>query len=279
MHELLDAGLADPAQDPALRAHLQGCPECRSVVQSMQSIDLFSADLEAGVLRPVLAATSGQNCSRVQEFLADGEPADHADHAYMVARGWVDQHVLTCDGCAAVARVLTELPQILPTLASRDPGPDFTADVLLATLPRPSLWAVFGLRAREHLARWSHREEFAQEFSFALTVLLVAVCALPGSPLRELPRQALSIVQAAAAAEAPAEGTVGGQLRQGLNARGERLEDGFDRLGTHVLGTGRGLVDGDLEVMGENAGRIGCDLQRLWEGVRSPAVDPDSICG
>ncbi len=175
---------------------------------------------------------------------------------------------------------------ILPTFVEVDPGPDFTADVLLVTLPQPSLWSVFTARVGDHFERWKRRPEFAQEFAFALTIALVMLTVVPGSPLRELPRQALSLVQMADPAPASGEdgtaqvnGTVGGQLRQGLRARGERLGAGFDRLGTHVLGTGQGLVDGDLEMVGENASQIGCDLQRLWKGVQAPAVDPGTICG
>jgi hypothetical protein len=175
--------------------------------------------------------------------------------------------------------VLDELPRILPTFAEVDPGPDFTAEVLLATLEKPSLWDVFITRVGDHLRRWQRRPAFAQELSYALTVALLLITVIPGSPLSGLPRQALSLVQVQEAeAGIEAHGTVGAELRRGMRARGERLGTGFDRLGTHVIGAGRGLVDGDLEEVGENASQIGCDLRRLWTGVRAPAVDPESVC-
>lgn len=276
-HAWLEAFLAgdlDEDRSIAMRAHAAGCTECAAVVGA-GSAPALDDDL---VLRPVLAATSGRSCARVQDVLAGDPEADEA------RRRWAAAHIAHCPHCADVARVLDELPLILPTLASADPGPDFTAGVLLATLPRPSLWSVFLTRMRDHFARWRRRPEFAQELSFALTVLLVLVTLVPGSPLQDAPRQALSLVQVTAAGPVGAptavveEGTVGLRLRHGLRTRGERLGAGFDRLGGHVLGAGRGLVDGDLSVVEENAGRIGCDLRRLWKGVREPAVDPDAVC-
>lgn len=278
IHEWLDpwlAGELEPDRAAQFAAHLDSCAECSAVVATLGAADL-SDDL---VLRPVLAATSGRTCPRVQDVLA-GDP-----QATPREREWASAHVEHCAACANVAGVLATLPQILPTLATADPGPDFTAEVLLATLPRPSLWSVFLTRARDHLARWPRRPGFAQELAFAVTVVLVLLTSLPGSPLGEAPRQALSIVRVAgigAGSDAPGsagdEGTVGHRLRLGLRARGERLGAGFDRLGDHVIGAGRGLVDGDLSEVEENAGHIGCDLRRLWEGVTEPALDPESVC-
>lgn len=282
LHELIDeylTGTLGTEDASAIDEHLQTCAECHSVVAVLRSSagQPVPDDL---VVRPVLAATTGRTCARVQGLLA-GDPEAGPEE-----RGWAGEHLHDCAACTSVLRVLEELPQILPTFAAVDPGPDFTAEVLLATLPQPSLWSVFATRMRDHFERWQRRPEFAQEFSFALTIVLVLLTAVPGSPLRELPRQALSVVQLVAAGESSGEaetgeltGTVGGQLRLGMRARGERLGDGFDRLGTHVLGAGRGLVDGDLETVGENAGQIGCDFQRLWTGVRKPEVDPTTICG
>jgi hypothetical protein len=282
LHELIDDYLSGNLRDTELAAfdaHVQSCAECRDVVTVLRTSQgqPVADDL---VVRPVLAATTGRSCARVQDVLA-GDPEARSEE-----QGWAGEHVHGCATCAAVLRVLQELPGILPTFAEVDPGPDFTAEVLLVTLPRPSLWSVFTTRVRDHFERWKQRPEFAQEFAFALTITLVLLTVLPGSPLRELPHQALSVIQMADPASASAQdgtaqiaGTVGGQLRQGMRARGERLGSGFDRLGTHVLGTGRGLVDGDLEMVGENASQIGCDFQRLWKGVQAPAVDPETICG
>jgi hypothetical protein len=282
LHELIDeylTGSLGAEECSAIDAHLEDCAECQSVVTVLRASEgqPVSDDL---VVRPVLAATTGRTCARVQDLLA-GDPEARPDQ-----RAWAGEHVHGCAACTSVLRVLEELPGILPTFAAVDPGPDFTAEVLLATLPQSSLWSVFQTRMRDHFERWQRRPEFAQEFSFALTIALVLLTAVPGSPLRELPGQALSVIQlvapgGASGEEEPVElaGTVGGQLRLGLRARGERLGAGFDRLGTHVLGAGRGLVDGDLEMVGENAGQIGCDFQRLWTGVQKPEVDPTTICG
>ena len=282
LHEIIDDYLSGDLGTDELAAideHLERCAECSDVVSELRAVrdQPVADDL---LVRPVLAATTGRSCTRVQDVLAGDPDARPGDLE------WSVDHVHGCATCARVQRVLQELPGILPTLAEADPGPGFTADVLLVTLPQPSLWSVFSTRVRDHFERWKRREEFAQEFAFALTVTLVVLTVIPGSPLRELPRQALSVIQMADPVPVSGQagtdgiaGTVGGQMRQGLQARGERLETGFDRLGTHVLGTGRGLVDGDLEMVGENASQIGCDLQRLWKGVQAPAVDPKTICG
>ena len=282
LHEFIDdylSGDLGATELAAIDEHIESCAECRDVVFVLRSSrgQPVADDL---VVRPVLAATTGRSCARVQDVLA-GDPDARPEE-----RGWAGEHVHGCASCADVLLVLRELPVILPTFAEVDPGPDFTADLLLVTLPQPSLWSVFRTRVRDHFERWKRRPEFAQEFAFALTIALVLLTMVPGSPLRELPRQALSVVQMSDSAVASAQegtvqiaGTVGVQLRQGLRARGERLGSGFDRLGTHVLGTGRGLVDGDLEMVGENASQIGCDFQRLWKGVQAPAVDPETICG
>lgn len=278
LHELLDAWLSgrlggDDAA--AVRVHLDGCPECAAVVGELRGAPLTD-DM---VLQPVMAATSGRVCPRAQEVLAGDPEAD------AIERRRADEHRAHCPACARFGAVLVELEELLPTLAHRDPGPDFTAAVLLQTLPRPSLWSVFRTRLRDHIDHWRRRPDFAQEMSFALTVLLVLVTLVPGSPMQDLPRQALSLVQVVspdevvAAGPAPGDGTVGHRLRHGLQARGERLGDGLDRLSGHVLGAGKGLVEGDLGMVEENAGRIGCDLRRLWTGVTEPAIEPASVCG
>jgi hypothetical protein len=277
IHELLDAWLAGSLaadQAGAFRTHLDGCAECADVVAVLSGSEGSSLS-DDQVVRPVVAATTGRGCSRVHEILA-GDAGSEARE--MV---WAREHAAGCAHCERVASVLEELPGILPTFASVDPGPDFTAEVLLATLDKPSLWDVFVTRVGDYLRRWQQRQAFAQELSYALTLALVLFTVIPGSPMQGLPRQALSLLQVTSLESEPVEldGTVGGQLRQGMRARGERLGAGFDRLGTHVIGAGRGLVEGDLEEVGENAGQIGCDLQRLWTGVREPAVEPDSICG
>ena len=277
IHELLDGWLAEslpPEQARAFRAHVDTCAECADVVAVLSGSERMTLPDEQ-VVRPVVAATTGRGCSRVHEIIA-GDP-----DASALELSWARDHAAGCSHCERVASVIEELPRILPTFASIDPGPDFTAEVLLATLEKPSLWDVFVTRIGDYARRWQQRPAFAQELSYALTVGLVLLTIIPGSPLQGLPRQALSVVQVASADEETTDlqGTVGVQLRQEVQARGERLGAGFDRLGTHVIGAGRGLVDGDLEVVGENAGQFGCDLRRLWTGVRAPAVDPDSICG
>jgi hypothetical protein len=281
LHELLDAwttGELSVELRDQLEAHAADCAECASVLRhSHEDSAGFDDDL---VVRPVLAATTGRTCGQVEWVLA-GDP-----RASEVELEWARDHAAHCEHCARFEAWMAALPELLPTLAERDPGPDFTAEVLLATLPGPSLGSVFVRRVRDHVDRWQRRPEFAQELSFVLTLALLVVTFLPGSPLRDVPRQALSVVQLSgsgtelsAAVGGDGEGTVGHELRQGLRMRGERLGVGFDRLGTHVLQTGKGLVDGDLQQVGEGASQIGCDLRRLWKGVQSPATDPDSVCG
>ena len=162
------------------------------------------------VVRPVVAATTGRGCSRVHEMLA-GDPGAGADQ-----ETWAREHAIGCAHCAQVVAVLEELPRILPTFAHVEPGPDFTAEVLLATLEQPSLWDVFITRVGDHLRSWQRRPAFAQELSYALTVALLLITIIPGTPLSGLPRQALSLVQVQESeAEMDAQGTIGARAASG----------------------------------------------------------------
>ncbi len=154
-------------------------------------------------VRDVLSRTSGSACDRACEQLSDLMAGDLAG----MDRELVQAHLEHCDPCRAVAVTLGWLEPLLPAMAEIDPGPGFTAQVLSRTTGRrapvradvPAIPSgAAGLMDR--VGRWWERQilrpGFAAQVAYAATVVLVLLTAVPGAPLRQVPGQALEIVQA-----------------------------------------------------------------------------------
>ncbi|MBU2500219.1 zf-HC2 domain-containing protein [bacterium] len=152
-------------------------------------------------LNDVLARTSGPACGRALDLLpglTDGELGD-------LDRRLVQGHLEHCPQCLAVAVVMGWLGGALGSMAVVDPGEAFTRRVLARTsgaaaleAERRRLTGAAGLMDR--LGRWwedrIQRPAFAMQAAYAATVVLVLLTAVPGAPLKQLPGQALELVQA-----------------------------------------------------------------------------------
>lgn len=128
----------------------------------------FPANPE-GLLRAILARTSGPACARVEELACDFTDglldALQAD--------LVRAHARDCPACEGLLAALAEAREVLPALAAADPGPGFTAKVLQATLHAPpsrawSLWQ-----------RLLHRPRIALETAYVGALAAFAGFSLP----------------------------------------------------------------------------------------------------
>jgi hypothetical protein len=228
-------------------------------------------------VRDVLARTSGSVCDRACGQLSDlmGGVLESMD------RELVQAHLEHCDPCRSVAVTLGWLEPLLPAMSEIDPGPAFTARVVVQTtgqvrttglLPAAPTGAA-GLMDR--VGGWWERQilrpGFAAQMAYAATVILVLLTSVPGAPLKGVPGKALEIVQAGPASSPvigptldKASGWVGGRTDKAVTAartgvsqrleqtgsslaqRGERTAPGRRELQTHVKEMVSKVGDGKL---------------------------------
>ncbi len=188
--------------------------------------DGFDADAFAN---GVLGRTTGAACGRAAEQLEDLM----GDRLAGLDRQLVQAHLEHCTDCRRLAVTVGWLNPLLPDMAEIDPGPEFLAGVLARTTQarRRVAYAEHptgpaGLMDR--VGRWWEKQilrpQFAMQAAYVATVLLVLVFATPGSPLRNVPEQALQAVTAGPQT-APYIGPV-------INRAGDWLEDGSARAVT-----------------------------------------------
>ncbi len=253
----------------------------------------------------VLARTSGSACGRAGGLLAafaDGAP-DLGDAQLLHA------HLGGCADCRALAATLAWLTPELRAIAEVEPDPAFLADVLAATARlRETAAAQARRRARcagriETAAglagawwrRQLERPRFALEFAYVATMILLALCATPVSPLRSAPEKALAVVEAsptgvaavsswvwralpagvAGVGRAAWDGT-GGRITGAVNAAADRLTARGRRtaplraeLARHLGDTGRALVRFDFVQAAGHWDRTRADLTALWRAWRA----------
>ena len=192
-------------------------------------------------VQDVLARTSGQACRRALDQLPD-----LTDHRLEdLDRQLVQAHLEHCVACRQVAVTLGWLGSLLPDMAEVEPGPAFTAAVVARTsgaLSRAEKTVRAGgnygpAGLLDRLGRWwqgqLQRPQFALQFAYVATVLILALTATPWSPLRGAPRQALGVVQAGPG-EIPVVSTVLGWGQAGLqpllDGAGQGLDQGRSRV-------------------------------------------------
>lgn len=288
MHLHLDAYLQGDLA-PGLRAevedHLRRCEECREVVATLRE------DPPRPVVLDVVARTTGSNCGRIRESLARAVDRSEAPGTEL------REHLEDCARCRAVAEAMDWSRARLPRLATVEPDADFTADVLMATLDRPRLGAVFALRLRERLGRWLDRPLVAQEMAFAFTVLLVLLTSTPWSPMPGLPERALEWVQLVGEARAHEASTerenwslvqavpplryaagVGGEIREAVQKRSERAGRDLRWVGAGLGETGHGVIAGEGASVRGGLKIVECGLESLWIGLRAPQAPPPPDC-
>ena len=297
-------GRCDAARRAALEAHAAACPRCGSLLALARGDGARLAPPDVPDLAAaVLARTSGPACDRAGGLLAalaDGAP-ELGDAQLLQA------HLAGCASCRALAATLAWLSPELRAMAEVEPDARLLADVLAATSARgrPAP-AASGARARAALdagraraAAWWERQirrpQFAFEFAYVGTMVLIALFATPISPLRGAPEKALAVVQASPAGLAastrglvdilPGEtgeaaraawDVTGGRVERaldgaaaGLAERGRRTASARARLGRDLSATGRALVRFDFVTAATHWRDARRDLQTLWRDWRA----------
>jgi hypothetical protein len=211
MFESLD-GLVTPADDKFMREHQHGCASCREFASMLRGdAETERVVVPADLIASIVESTSGSPCSSAQMRLAATDEGSAVDEL-------LELHVAGCSECAAVSRALVHLRQELPSLASLDPGADFVASVMAATVgadaslvsvesmaipaqgtdfapavlvPAASLWERFA-RTWQQLAQ---RPRFAMEGAYVAAVIAVLVLGLPTQSLADLPGRAFDGVR------------------------------------------------------------------------------------
>lgn len=298
LHRHLDAYLdhtLDPEVARALEEHLCTCEECSSVVA------LLREPAPASFALDVVARTTGSSCGKVRAALASKDQEDQVDPDEAARAVELDAHLVECRECRNFAATLEWTLERMPRLAAATVDADFTADVLMATLARPSLWKVFGLRVHERLERWLERPMVAQEMAFAFTVLLVMLTSTPWSPLPGLPQRALDFLQfvpEVQASETPSvpenwslvqavpplrfAARASESLREDVSEvvapRVERLARDLEWVGAGLGETGHGVVAGETATLREGLRTLGCGMSSLWVGLRVPTAPVDVDC-
>lgn len=272
---------------------LEGCPDAATPADA--------PDLTAAVL----ARTSGAACGRAGSLLAafaDGAP-DLGDAQLLHA------HLERCPACRALAGTLAWLTPELRAMAEVAPDPGFVADVLAATARLREATAARARRQARLAGRvaavtgpfdvWWRRQlerpRFALEFAYVATMILLALCATPISPLRSAPQKALAVVEASPTGVATVSSWVwrslpasvadvgrsawdatGGQVVGAVNATADRLAARGRRtaplraeLAQHLRATGRALVHSDFVQAAGHWSQARADLLALWRAWRA----------
>ena len=290
--DALLAGTLGAEARRALAAHRGGCERCGRLWLAVQEEAAEAPAAGNAFVSTVLERTSGAPCGRAQELLpawVDGTLA--ADDAHLIG-----MHLLHCSSCAALTATLAALRLELPTLAETEPGPEFTRSVLASTQ---------GLRRRpaaRWLETWQHlvlRPRFALEFATAACVLLMLLCALPFSPFRPLPQQALAfirldgggLVAAASSRLGPAlqstasrawEGSAG-RIEKALAAKGRAFTGenattaaAWEAVRADLAEAQAGIETRNFPRFSQALHDLGGDLRRLWRDAPVPAGAPEA---
>ena len=129
--DMLATGTGAGAETQALSRHAAVCGRCRRLLMAVRGLtEPLAPSLQNQLIRAVMDRTTGPACAGAQELLCDW--LDHradADSNELIAL-----HLRHCPACSNLAATLIELGEVLPEWASIEPGPDFTAGVLRATV-------------------------------------------------------------------------------------------------------------------------------------------------
>lgn len=294
-HELLErwrAGELDPARVEALVAHRRDCPECQTVMDLLdEEASARRTRADRSLLDAVLHQTTGSTCSTVQDELGDWmDQACDRHRAQAIA-----DHVDECPRCDELLRAMRRCEELLPGFAELDPGANFTADVMMATLASPSLSRVFLRRLQDAWQSLVLRPALPLEAGFVATLVLVLLTATPVAPWPQLPARALALVQgmgeqvreaepasrawwglrqgrAAMARSAPS-----GLEDDGIGARWRRVSTELDGVAEGAEELGRALVSFDSQRWLPAAEHMGREARELWTALRGdePPTTPD----
>lgn len=203
-------------------------------------------------VRNVLDRTTGSPCERATSLLPG-----LVDHQLVgMDRQLVQAHLEHCAGCRSVAVTLGWLGTLLPDMAELDPGSEFTAAVVARTsgaVTPAEKAARAGVATGpaglvDRLGRWWEQQilkpQFALQFAYVATVVLVLLTALPISPFKGTPEKALQAVQAG-----PGAIPVVGSVQLWLNESSDAL---FGKIQS-VVGTRWHIMAADLDERGSRS--------------------------
>jgi anti-sigma factor RsiW len=285
LEALLSGDLGDD-QRQELLDHADRCEECATVLALCRNPQAVE---DPHFVESVVGQTSGAVCSSVVEEMGDWLDG-------RLARGRAMEftaHVRGCSRCSELAAAMRRCNALLPDLAEMTPDPNFTADVLMATLESASLWHVAWRRMSDVARGILGRPGFPLEASFAATVLLVILTATPLAPWPQLPARALAVVQTLGSESAeldPAGATWAGltgssattafegKARRTLDAGRTRWELWHPRLlrvAVDLRTLGSVALHLDFEAWHPAAQRLGRDVKALGSGPEErPSSEP-----
>lgn len=290
-HEHLDAWLTGGLDDDLTRrmeAHRDRCPECATVADMLRDGTPTPPDTE--LLGAVLRQTSGSTCSTVQDQLGDWIDGNlERTRADAIA-----DHLGGCAGCRRLHRAMERCGDLLPDLAAADAGPNFTADVLMATIDDPSLWRVFLRRLCDGWQSLVLRPALPLEAGFVATLALVLLTATPVAPWPHLPAQALAVVQGVGeqvrdvdpagrawrglrSTRTAVGSTATEEADEGLLGRWRAVSRELGDVAESGQGLGRALVSFDGDAWLPAAEQLGREARELWNTLRGgvPPTTPD----
>jgi hypothetical protein len=291
----LDGGLA-PERRRAAERHLAACPACQELVVQARTnrAQLASGPDDARLTAAVLERTSGSACRRAEQLLPDRTAGGltRSDATLLEA------HLEHCATCRRLAATLAWLEPLLPELGVVEPDVGFTATVLARTSGRAHRTARIDAALQRTAARigdgWQRlwqRPRIAFEGAYVAVLLVVGLCALPVSPLRDAPPRALAMVQAgpdywragvtllaagadrgAAASSAVWSAATGpdspvGRMVDDVERRGARVQPAYARLRRHIAGFVREMRSGETAAAARqlwDATRAGTALWQAW---------------
>ncbi|MFQ5601449.1 MAG: anti-sigma factor family protein [Candidatus Krumholzibacteriia bacterium] len=176
----------------AAEEHRSRCSRCANLLEVVRGErEALAGEAGERFVGSLLQNTAGSPCTRAREQLCswgDGE-LEEADAQL------VSMHVEHCSACADLATALVALRSRLGELAEVEPDAGFVTGVLQATRGMRRRRLPLGERIRETGERLLQRPRLAWELATAGSFALLLLCGTPGSPFRDMPRQALAITQ------------------------------------------------------------------------------------
>ncbi len=188
--DCLDAFAAGalPAEEMgAVERHILECSACRALWHAVSGkAEMLSSEAGDDLALTIVRRTCGPVCGEAEQRLWDSISGGlgKADEEIL------QLHVAHCAECRALAETLTELAQVLPEMAALDPGENFTARVLEATLPVriPIRHPERRQRMRDWWNRLIRRPRFAWEAAYVGTLIVLLALGNPAFLLQSLPR-------------------------------------------------------------------------------------------
>ena len=162
----------------AAEEHLRSCVRCRALLRIVRGdSETLAPEWHDDLARSILARTSGPACRDAESCLCDWIDGTLGEDGQEI----VSLHIKHCSDCGELAKILNELSEALPGMATLDPDAYFTADVLEATVGL----RLCTVRSRSpiDISKWWHRllrrPRFAWEAAYAGTLFVLMALGNP----------------------------------------------------------------------------------------------------